>query len=527
MRLISIIIGMAFLSVTLCAQNTKSSKVYFDKYGHIKSADYFVDDKSVDVLNSANDFFPKWLDIKLNDEFRKNESLKLDNNHDNYQQFYKGVRVEEAGFTFHYDSIGHLYSVHGNYIDIDSLEVVPVLSSDKAVGVFAKSLGIRKDEIEDYLSELVIVNVKDQPMLAYKIFIFGDKPCDLYGYVDALRGDIVRTLPIVSCAVSTGQFHTKYNGDKYAQTTHGNGGYYLYDNSRGASIHTMDKRGSLGSQYEITDNDNNWYQAERVYNTWMALDVHWGLQQIYDRLYTVYGKNGFDNNGHAITAYTDALINFSSDNAAWYRSPLRFFHFGSGEQYGNPWSALDIVAHEYGHAITESFIGWPLGELRYEQLDEGLSDVWAAIMDYRFGPTGSDPWKFGEAVYTLSATSYFDCIRNLENPKSLYAPTQGPTTYLSSSYLSSSDDGHAKGCIFGHWFYLLVNGGQGYNENGEYYNLTGVGMDVAENLIVHAVYDGFLLGRSSFTDVRIGFISAANSLGVAGLGAKLLVRGMQ
>jgi Zn-dependent metalloprotease len=93
----------------------------------------------------------------------------------------------------------------------------------------------------------------------------------------------------------------------------------------------------------LSDNDNNWTQAEHsANNNNMALDVHWGLQQIRNRLFVTHGINSFDDNGFPIAAH----IRFGNnqDDAHWDLLQNALF-FGSGGTYFRSLASLDIVAH--------------------------------------------------------------------------------------------------------------------------------------------------------------------------------------
>ena len=118
---------------------------------------------------------------------------------------------------------------------------------------------------------------------------------------------------------------------------------------------------------------------------------------------------------------------------------------------------LDIVAHEYGHAITQHQIDWPYS---HRFLNEGMSDIWGAIMEYRLGPTGSSTWKIGDQLLDGET---INCLRNIEDTDDSHAKTQIANAYQSTRYNNGSV--YVKSGVFSHWFYLLVQGGSGYNES--------------------------------------------------------------
>jgi bacillolysin len=67
-------------------------------------------------------------------------------------------------------------------------------------------------------------------------------------------------------------------------------------------------------------------------------------------------------------------------------------HFGDGDNIeAGPLPTLDIVAHEYGHAITEYTSGLAYD---YESgaLDESYSDLMGALVEFWSEPDGPRSW---------------------------------------------------------------------------------------------------------------------------------------
>lgn len=517
------------ISVFVNASTPEKTVIKYDKKGIIKSVSFSLNDNEYGPIRSSDMFFRGILKVKENNHFAKNQSIRLDGRNETFEQYYKGIKVENAGYTFHYDDNGCMRYAHGNYVDISFLDINPVLTEEEACIAFAKFKGLSPNSIIKSSAELIIKNIKnvdseERPLLVYKVLMEAKDMCITdYGYVDAKTGNVVYTETFINHNEPVGTFHTKYYGTKYATTYLVNNSYYvLRDASRGLGIETDDLRdhniNQTGYVVPISDNDNNWYYSDYTDSTFMALDVHWALQKIYDRLYYAHGKNSMNNNGKRIIAYVNALVPsdfgglYTSDNSCWSNTQaILFFGNGSFFFYKRPLSSLDIVAHEFGHGITHYQIGWSGDE---DFLNEGLSDIWGAIMDYRYGDANTEIWKIGERT----PYSYY-CQRNLITTLSSDARSKMADTYNSTKYNEYQHDGDIYGMsgVFSHWFYLLVNGGQGCNANGQYYTLNPIGMDVAENLIVKAVYDNYLRYTTSYEDVKESFVAAASSMSVDGL----------
>ena len=102
-------------------------------------------------------------------------------------------------------------------------------------------------------------------------------------------------------------------------------------------------------------------------------------------------------------------------------------------------------------------------------------------------------------------------MRNIQNTNDVNAYQKISDTFQGSQYNNSSDIYNRSG-VFSHWFYLLVNGGSGTNDIGNSYSVDGVGMEIAENIIVEAIFNNFLDGTTTYPAVRSSIIAAASTL---------------
>lgn len=263
----------------------------------------------------------------------------------------------------------------------------------------------------------------------------------------------------------------------------------------------------IANAVELNDNDNNWTAAEHAASrNDMGLDVHWSLQKIYDYLFNTHGINSFNDSGYQINAYVRyGTTTQQRDNAFWDPTP-NVLYFGQGVSTFRPLASLDVVGHEFGHGITDFQIGWD-NSLERKAFNEGMSDIWGAIFEQRIRP--GSIWKIGEQL-TLTKPH----LRNMQNTNDLNSYIRTADTYLSTQYNSGTgtDGAYIRGGVFAHWFYLLVNGGSGRNDNNNSINVYGIGMDAAEDLIVEAVFNNFLDNTTSYPQIRTAMLSAANTL---------------
>jgi len=513
------IITLAMVSLLVFngfSQNkNKEGVIKKNQKGIITSVKFSAGMEKSKIPSSATAFFEEYLEANPSDQFEKEEhkSKRKEYVHDHYDQYYKGVKVDGAGYNLHYKN-GRMYFANGNYVRVANLSATPSVSLKQAIEAFLRFKGIAKEKVANTITELLVKEIgtpSDRDTvtmvnLVYRIYLEADHPNnDEVGYVDAHTGKVILTEPRLTHA--TGTFATRYSGSRQSETDPIPGGHRLFDNTRGATIHTLNLQNNttiLSNAVEVVDNDNIWTAAEHATNNNdMGLDVHWELQEIYDHLNVVHGINSFDDSGQAINAYVRyGDDNNERDNAFW-NPTLNVLLFGQGVTRFSPLASIDVVAHEFGHGITDFQIGWnSTGDQR--ALNEGMSDIWAAILEQRIRP--SSTWQIGEQI-TLTASS----LRNIQNTNDTNAQTQIADTFESTQYNNSTSI-YVRSGVFSHWFYILANGETGTNDVSDSYSVDGIGLNLAEELIVETVFNNYLDGTTSYPAVRTAIINAAEAI---------------
>lgn len=121
-----------------------------------------------------------------------------------------------------------------------------------------------------------------------------------------------------------------------------------------------------------------------------AVSAQANMTRVYDYYSTVLGRKSFDDNGAPIVLSIDYNPSGSAAtgwrNAAWTGSELVFGDAGATQ------AALDLVGHEYTHAVIQYVNGFAyLGESG--ALNEGYADIMGALIENK---TGSGRWLFAE-----------------------------------------------------------------------------------------------------------------------------------
>ncbi len=164
---------------------------------------------------------------------------------------------------------------------------------------------------------------------------------------------------------------------------------------------------------------------------------------------------------------------------------------------------LDVVAHEFGHGITDFQIGWG-GTFDQNAFNEGMSDIWGAILEQRI--QSDNIWKIGEQV-----TKNKPHLRNIQFTNDANSLTKIADTFGSTQYNNTADF-YVRSGVLSHWFYILANGESGTNDVGTTYAVNGIGMGLAEELIVEAVFNNYLDGTTTYAAIRTAMINASQTI---------------
>lgn len=327
--------------------------------------------------------------------------------------------------------------------------------------------------------------------LAYRIDVFAEEPYSrAYYFIDATTGKVIGREERIETIDVTGTANTLYSG---TQTIHseqtGANAYRLHDLSRGNGIITLQAKGA-----EFTNNSANWNLALPEQN---ALDAHWGVEMTYDFYKVNFNRNSVDNNGFALYSYVNKGGLLYTSNASWNGSAMNYGKV-SGTQKGV--TGIDVTGHELTHGVTQYTSG-----LVYQNepgaINESMSDIMGKSVQFFAKPSDID-WRLSNDM------DWF--IRDMANPNAY----QQPDTYKGTYWKTGTGDNggvHTNSGVGNFMFYLLVTGGSGTNDKGFAYNVQGIGLPAADQILYRsgAVY---LTSNSQYIDWRNACINAATDL---------------
>lgn len=229
-----------------------------------------------------------------------------------------------------------------------------------------------------------------------------------------------------------------------------------------------------------------------------GVSAHANTAVVYDYYRDVLGRMSFDGNGAPVDVsilYNPQKSAGGYANAFWDpgREQLAFGDSGHLE------AALDVIGHEFTHAVISFVVGGPSGGsvLDYGEsgaLNEAMADIMGTLIENK---TGTQRWLLGE-------DSQLGAVRNLADPTSI-STSMGPyrDTYA-SRYKGLGDDAgeHVNSTIFSHAAYLMMTDPA----------TASISNDMWATVFYHALYR--LSTDSVFTDGRAAVLSSARALGL-------------
>ena len=232
------------------------------------------------------------------------------------------------------------------------------------------------------------------------------------------------------------------------------------------------------------------------------LTSHDAVQSTLDYLTTNFQRNSFDNAGGVMNSYGHYKRNHV--NAYWDGSAILI---GDGDgSLSNYLGTLDIVAHEFGHAVTD-YEGNMVYSGQPGALNEASSDILAATIEaYVDGGVNADTWDLGEDCWLDSNGT----LRQMDQPS-----VDGDVDHYSNLYTGTSDNGgvHWNSGIANHYFYLLSVGGQHHNASLRSGNtVTAIGIDDAYAIWYKALSD-YMTTSTDFDGARTATENACTNLG--------------
>lgn len=516
----------AFLSGQELSSNSgNKSSTYFqtEKTGNWY---YVLEGKQISAENLFNSDL-NWLGISNQDQLivTKSEMDQLGITHTKYRQFHKGIKVFGAELIIH-EKNGFIQVMNGRLVRGINGPTILHISEEEAIQIGMKISEGSTFIWEDAAAEKMLKTIRRDAtatfypkpqlvwyhpslsqegsdyLLAYNLEIYASDPLSKTEYfIDAQTGEIIDEIDNIHTTDVPGVALTKYTGTQTITTDSvAPGQYRLRETGRGGGIQTFDMNQTPFYNFAVDFFDsNNVWDTTNAEQDEAATDAHFGAEMTYDYLNQIHNYKSYDNNDALIASYVHFTRNYV--NAFWNGTWMTFGD-GNGTSY-SALTSLDVVAHELTHGVTDY-----TADLVYNRepgaLNESFSDIIGTTVEHFADPLNFD-WFIGED-FNITGTGF----RSMSYPKS----KGDPDTYKGQNWVSSSDDNygvHSNSGVQNKWFYLLTDGDLGTNDNGDSYNVTGLGIDTAARIAFRNL-QYYLTTSSQYLDARLGSIQAAVDL---------------
>ncbi len=423
--------------------------------------------------------------------------------HERYDVYASGLKIWGAQILRHRVN-GEVYLINGELHSAVDVDVTPALAAGPAEQMALTGLADPAFRLAG-TAELMIYPAAEGYRLAYKVVCarFGSR---IVSFVDAKTGGILFRFEDLrtSTAVGTG---TGILGDtKKLSTTFEENKYYAVDQMRPARITTGDIRhAESGTIFYVTDEDNSWTGDGSV------VDGHAHMGWTYDYYYLVHGRKGMDDNNRELLLCVHLGNNYQN---AYFDPSSKYMFFGDGDPSASyPYTtALDVVAHEFTHGVTDA-----TSNLIYAAesgaLNEAFSDIMASSCEFYHQSSGSG-YRLAEWWVGEDCSKGFRPMRSLSNPAGIAVWGGRYPDHYSKRWVLPVNAGndwggvHINCTIASHWYFLLAAGGTNRTSG---MAVDGIGISKAEK-IAYRAWVHYLHPSSNFKNARTATLQAAADL---------------
>ncbi|MCE9671870.1 M4 family metallopeptidase [Myxococcus stipitatus] len=233
-----------------------------------------------------------------------------------------------------------------------------------------------------------------------------------------------------------------------------------------------------------------------------ADEAYDGLGATYDFFWQVLGRNSVDGDGMPLQAFVHYGRDY--DNAFWDGKRM-VFGDGDGELFNRFTLALDVIAHELTHGVTE--VEGPLWYFREAgALNESMSDVFGSLVrQHVLGQEARQAdWLIGAGLFTKDVQG--KALRSMKEPGSAFDDDvlgKDPQPGHMRDYVRTWEDNggvHINSGIPNHAFYLVAT------------RLGGFAWEKAGRIWYEAIRDPRIIPDITFVDFARITIMAATRL---------------
>ncbi|MEU8172063.1 M4 family metallopeptidase [Microbispora hainanensis] len=349
-----------------------------------------------------------------------------------YERAYKGLPIVGGDAVVVTDANGRVRDTEAASGALPlGVPTSPSVSAEAATET-AKTVLSRVDDTA--APRLVVLAWGDTPRLAWEALVSGiadGRPSIQHVFVDAVSGEIADSYDQVKAGTGNGYYY-----GTVTINTSGSGSSYSMTDSTRSGIRCG---GQNGSAY--TGSDDSWGNGGGTNLETACVDALYSVQREWDMLRDWLGRNGINGSGGGFPA----RVGLNDVNAYWNGSYTNFGHSQDNARQATP---IDVVAHEFGHAIFQTTPGGAGSGNENGGLNEATGDIFGSLTEaYANNPNDPPDYQVGEKVNLVGDGP----IRYMYNP----SLAGDPNCYSSSI---PRTEVHSAAGPLNHWFYLLAEG---------------------------------------------------------------------
>ncbi|WP_405144714.1 M4 family metallopeptidase [Sphaerisporangium sp. NBC_01403] len=349
-----------------------------------------------------------------------------------YERAYKGLPVVGGDAVVITDANGRVRdTASATGATTQGVATTPTVTAEAATET-AKSKLDRTDD--SAAPRLVVLTWGSKPRLAWEAKVSGisaGKPSIQHVFVDASTGEIADSYDDVRAGTGNGYYY----GTVTINTSGSGTSYSMTDSTRSG----LRCGGQAGTAY--TGTDDAWGNGSGTNLETACVDALYGVQREWDMLGSWLGRSGINGSGGGFPT----RVGLADVNAYWNGSYTNFGHSQDNARQATP---IDVVAHEFGHAIFQTTPGGAGSGNENGGINEATGDIFGSLTEaYANNPNDPPDYQVGEEVNLVGQGP----IRYMYNPSLAGDPNCWSTSIPSTEV-------HSAAGPLNHWFYLLAEG---------------------------------------------------------------------
>lgn len=451
-------------------------------------------------------------------------------------QTYKNYKIYGQDLIVNIDKDGVVRTVSGkvakNLNKQSELSDSNLLLENEVKLLLQESLGISNNFIEkEFKSEKYIYLKEDNNYTLAEViaFTYEDKQDVISGNViiDLISGEIIFKEKFIKVKENNGNVQTSINTSLFPFEDSGtgvnvlnenvnfniskgiDGNFYLVDLTRGNGIYIYNANyaDAKGGSNQIGYPGTIISSISSNFTDKYAVGIMQNLSIIYDYFKTKHNLKSYDDKDAKIIA---SVHGFDSEkvvkngtkesyaNAFWH-SNWNQMVFGDGLN-GKLTTALDLISHEYGHAIfsgitKNNIVNYPNNETK--SLNEGLADFWGAQVEL-YNKKDKGNWVIGDNL---------DGLLMRDIPNEISDGGRNLITNLQDFHKSQNNqEPHVSSGIISHVLYQLAEGEE-YNN----IRVAKLGNEKVSKIVMHALQK-YVTSSEDFKALQSHIVQAAKDL---------------